>query len=100
MTVAVYRSIQRACCGSVLDQRTREIYEQEVPEDRLSMEDFGIWGDKMLLADGGHKKEMMMVTRRDAGIDYVEAGGSPFIRSDIPQGHGGEDVACYQTLPR
>ncbi|RYP52904.1 hypothetical protein DL768_002000 [Monosporascus sp. mg162] len=79
---------------------TREIYEQEVPEDRLSIKNFGIWGDKLLLADGGHKKEMTIVTRRGAGIDYAEAKGSPFIRSDIPQGHGGADVVCYQTLLR
>ncbi|RYP09133.1 hypothetical protein DL765_008558 [Monosporascus sp. GIB2] len=82
-SVTVYRSTQRACCGSVLDERTREIYEQEVPQDRLSMEDFGIWGDKELLADGGHEKEMMIVVRRGAGIDYAVAEGSPFMRGDI-----------------
>ncbi|RYP13076.1 hypothetical protein DL767_010949 [Monosporascus sp. MG133] len=79
----MYRSTLRGCCGSVLDEGIREIYEQEVPQDTLSMEDFGIWGDKLLLADGGHEKEMMIAARRGAGIDYAEAEGSPFIRSDI-----------------
>ncbi|RYP68275.1 hypothetical protein DL771_006777 [Monosporascus sp. 5C6A] len=82
-SVTVYRSTQLGCCGSVLDERTRELYEQEVPQDRLSTEDFGIWGDKELLADGGYKKEMMVVARRGAGVDYAEAEGSPFIRNDI-----------------
>ncbi|RYO97630.1 hypothetical protein DL764_007267 [Monosporascus ibericus] len=82
-SVTVYRSTQRGRCGSVLDEWTRETYEQEVPQDRLSTENFGIWGDKLLLADGGHEKEMMIVARRGADIDYAEAEGSPFIRSDI-----------------
>lgn len=105
--VAIYRSAKLGRgCGSgirgVLDERTRETYEQEVPQGRLAMEDFGIWGDKVLLADGEREKEMMIVVKRGgrrgrgrgAGAGLVdcaekEGEGSPFIPGDIRQEMGG-----------
>ena len=97
-SVMVYRARQRqqqqpwrGCCG-VLDEKTRETYEQEVPQGRMAMEDFGIWGDKVLLADGGREKEMLIVVRRGgAGVEYEEKEGSPLITGDIRQEMGGID---------
>ncbi|RYP60381.1 hypothetical protein DL769_008150 [Monosporascus sp. CRB-8-3] len=63
------RVARRGCCGSVLDEENHEIYEQEVPRDKLSTEDFGIWGGKPPLVDGGHKE--MTIVAEEAPISTI-----------------------------
>ncbi len=97
-SVTVYRSTRPGQCGAVLDERTRETYEQTPTEGqgqgqgrRAFLDSYGIWGDEALLADGEREKEMMVVVRRGTGADRgCKEGSSPVTRDDVWEGMSGK----------
>ncbi|KAH7139663.1 hypothetical protein B0J13DRAFT_638606 [Dactylonectria estremocensis] len=82
-SVVMYRSRMSDSPGTVIDPKTRVYFRQKVPEGKEARKAFGIAEDKELMADGEKGKEIMIVARRGAGVDYEQKEGSPFTGIDI-----------------
>ncbi|KAM5341488.1 hypothetical protein ACJ41O_014519 [Fusarium nematophilum] len=82
-SVTIYRATVPRVPGAVLSPATRELFEQEVPEDRQALEAFGRTPDTRLLARGEVDKEIMVVVRRGHGVDYDEKGDPQVLDRDI-----------------
>ncbi|KAF2813418.1 uncharacterized protein BDZ99DRAFT_460660 [Mytilinidion resinicola] len=78
-TVTIYHSTQASVSGSVIDPRTRQLFEQSVPRKKDSSK-FGVAADTAPLAE---KKELLVIARRGQGADIAERSRPPFGTNDI-----------------
>lgn len=84
-SVAIYRSSMSDCPGSVINANARARFEQKIPEDTAAQEAFSIAEDAGLMADGERGKEVMVVAKRGAGVNYERKKDSRFIESHVRQ---------------
>ncbi|KAK1758856.1 hypothetical protein QBC47DRAFT_336340 [Echria macrotheca] len=80
-SVTIYRATQPAQHGKILDPTKRVKYEQK---PFVNSEEF--LRDFFLMADGERNKEMMVVVKRGAGVDYEEKGEPALRYGDIYEG--------------
>ena len=80
-SVTVYRSTQSYSPGTVLDPRTRQIFEQKVPSPK-DLETFGVAEDKQLLAEDEIGKELLVVVKRGHGANIMEQDTPPYNSAD------------------
>ena len=88
-SVIVYRSTQSDAPGTVINPRTRQIFEQKLssPEDLVN---FGITEDKELLEGKGKGKELLVIVKRGRAANIAEQDRPPYtLMGDIRQwAHG------------
>lgn len=75
-SVTIYRSTQSHSPGTVIDPRTRQIFEQKVPSPK-DLEAFGVAKDKQLLAEDEIGKEFLVVVKRGHGANIREQDTPP-----------------------
>lgn len=76
-SVTIYRSTQSHSPGTVIDPRTRQIFEQKVPSPK-DLEIFGVAEDKQLLAEDEIGKELLVVVKRGHGANIREQDTPPY----------------------
>ena len=80
-SVTIYRSTQSHSPGTVIDPRTRQIFEQKVPSPR-ELETFGVAKDKQLLAEDEIGKKVLVVVKRGHGANIGEQDTPPYYSMD------------------
>jgi hypothetical protein len=76
-SVTIYRSTQSHSPGTVIDPRTRQIFEQKVPSPK-DLETFGVAKDKQLLAEDEIGKKFLVVVKRGHGAKIGEQNTPPY----------------------
>jgi hypothetical protein len=83
-SVLIYRATNNAAPGDVLHSVTREVLTQDT-------ETFSEGEDTSLTGPGGFEKELLVVVKRGAGVDYAVKEGSPYLPiGDIRVDHPGK----------
>lgn len=87
-SVVVYRATEVAAPGAVLQPTTRKIFTQAFATNQ-DAHTFGEVEDATLMRPEEIGKEVLVVAKRGAGVDYAEKEGSPYlsvgdIREDCP----------------
>jgi hypothetical protein len=88
-SVTIYRSTESDAPGTVINRRTRQIFQQQAsPPTALAT--FGVKEDKALSSKNEKGKELLVIVRRGQGADIAEQQGPPYkLAEDIRQwAHG------------
>jgi len=87
----VYRATDNATSGAVLDPGARKVFIQAftAPQDTRTFVE-GEDEDAALMAPGEIEKELLVVVKRGAGVDYAMKEGSPHLPLDIRRDRPGE----------
>jgi hypothetical protein len=82
-SIVVYRSTDPERRGAILDEESREVFEQEVPKERRERKIFGFTADPRLKGRREYGKEMMVVVRRREEGKTPEAPEPPLFHSSL-----------------
>lgn len=78
-SVTIYRSTIPDTVGSVMDVKTRVLFEQQQPLEETEAENFAAEEYAPIMSDGEKEKELMVVVKRGKGVDYREKQESPYL---------------------
>ena len=85
-SVTIFRSVLPHLTDAVFDPKMRTPFEQDVPEDEEEKAAYGIAADYDLTESGEIYKEVLVVVRRGAGVDYEVRADAPLLEKDIRRG--------------